>query len=86
MLKPNHAVESVNAYFDSLLARKRESFLKRYEMSSQHSSSLNDYILIRTIGTGSFGRVVLARKTTSGKVLAIKILKKSQLVMTKQVR
>lgn len=47
--------------------------------------SLSNYQMDRTLGTGSFGRVKLAKHRTSGKYVAIKILKKSEIIKLKQV-
>jgi len=38
-----------------------------------------------TVGTGSFGRVRLAKNKTSGNFVALKILKKSEILRLKQV-
>ena len=46
---------------------------------------LTDYEMDRTLGTGSFGRVKLAKNKKDGKYVAIKILKKSELIKLKQV-
>ena len=40
---------------------------------------------IRTLGTGAFGRVRLARIKQTGEYIAVKCLKKSHLIRTKQV-
>ena len=46
---------------------------------------LSDYTIERTLGTGSFGRVKLAKNKTNGKYVAIKILKKAEIIKLKQV-
>lgn len=46
---------------------------------------LSDYITERTLGTGSFGRVKLAKSKSTGKYVAIKILKKAEIIKLKQV-
>jgi serine/threonine protein kinase len=46
---------------------------------------LSDYELARTLGSGSFGRVKLAKNKKDGKYVAIKILKKGELIKLKQV-
>lgn len=50
-------------------------------------SSIEDYNLVRTCGTGSFGRVFMAKKVadTSNTPVAIKRLKKSVVIRQKQV-
>jgi serine/threonine protein kinase len=47
--------------------------------------SIDDFELIKVIGTGSYGKVILAQKKDSGKVFAIKVLKKKHLIQKNQV-
>ena len=47
--------------------------------------SLQDFELLQTVGTGSFGRVRIARNKTTGEYVAMKILKKSEILRLKQV-
>ena len=46
---------------------------------------LSDYEMSRTLGSGSFGRVKLAKNKKDRKKVAIKILKKSEIIKLKQV-
>ena len=46
---------------------------------------LEEYQMDRTLGSGSFGRVKLAKHKKDGKYVAIKILKKGELIKLKQV-
>lgn len=45
----------------------------------------DDYEILNTLGTGSFGRVKLARHKQTNKYYALKMLKKSDIVKSKQV-
>lgn len=45
----------------------------------------SDFELMQTLGTGSFGRVRLAKDKSSGKFFAMKILKKHDIIKLKQV-
>lgn len=45
---------------------------------------LEDFVLLKTVGKGSFGKVVQVRKISDGKVYAMKILKKEMVVKRKQ--
>ncbi|RAK74583.1 cAMP-dependent protein kinase catalytic subunit pkaC [Aspergillus fijiensis CBS 313.89] len=47
--------------------------------------SLDDFILQRTLGTGSFGRVHLVQSKHNHRFYAIKVLKKAQVVKMKQI-
>ncbi|CDK27421.1 unnamed protein product [Kuraishia capsulata CBS 1993] len=47
--------------------------------------SINDFQLIRTLGTGSFGRVHLVRSVHNGRFYAMKVFRKRQVVKAKQV-
>jgi serine/threonine protein kinase len=44
---------------------------------------LSDFDILQTVGTGSFGRVRIARNKTSGDYVALKILKKSEILRLK---
>jgi len=46
---------------------------------------LADFEMKQTLGTGSFGRVKLAKNKQNGKFYAIKILKKAEIIRLKQV-
>ncbi len=54
-------------------------------MHLKNTASMNDFDLIRTIGIGSFGRVVYSIHKRSKKSYAIKILKKDYVVRMQQV-
>ncbi|RYP27097.1 hypothetical protein DL767_007794 [Monosporascus sp. MG133] len=47
--------------------------------------SLGDFELLRTLGTGSFGRVHLVQSRHNQRFYAVKVLKKAQVVKMKQV-
>jgi protein kinase A len=47
--------------------------------------SLGDFELLRTLGTGSFGRVHLVKSNHNQRFYAVKVLKKAQVVKMKQV-
>ncbi|KAI9094599.1 camp-dependent protein kinase 9 [Phlyctochytrium arcticum] len=47
--------------------------------------SLNDFSLIKTLGTGTFGRVYLTQYRNTNKYYAMKVLKKVEVVRLKQV-
>lgn len=59
---------------------------RAYKQKKKHRKlQLDDFILKRTVGTGSFGRVHLAQSKVNGKHYAIKALDKYDVVRLKQV-
>ncbi|CAD8043716.1 unnamed protein product [Paramecium primaurelia] len=46
---------------------------------------LTDYEILQTLGTGSFGRVRLAKNKETGEYVALKMLKKAEILRLKQV-
>uniref|UniRef100_A0A0X3Q197 cAMP-dependent protein kinase n=1 Tax=Schistocephalus solidus TaxID=70667 RepID=A0A0X3Q197_SCHSO len=72
-------------YFSSYLRSAKEKFLAKWENPEKDDTKLNDFSIVKTIGTGSFGRVVLGEHVASGKFYAIKILHKAKIVRLKQV-
>lgn len=54
-------------------------------MASKKKVNLTDFDVSVTLGTGSFGRVKLAREKKSGDYCALKILKKHDIIKLKQV-
>lgn len=46
----------------------------------------DDFTLIKVIGTGSYGKVLLVRKKDNGKYFAMKVLKKKHVKEKKQVK
>jgi len=56
------------------------------QQSSLPACTLKDFKLDRVLGTGSFGRVSLARHIATERVCAIKALSKANIVKNQQVR
>lgn len=64
----------------------RAKIAKDKQRRRQHRKlKLDDFVLKRTVGTGSFGRVHLAQSKVNGKHYAIKALDKYDVVRLKQV-
>ena len=63
----------------------KRSLLPERSTISKGKYSLTDFSIMRTLGTGSFGRVHLVRSVHNGRYYAIKVLKKHQVVKMKQV-
>ncbi|PIO77039.1 kinase domain protein [Teladorsagia circumcincta] len=71
--------------FKEFLEKAREDFKQRWENPAQNTASLDDFDRIKTLGTGSFGRVMLVKHKASGNYYAMKILDKQKVVKLKQV-
>ena len=54
-------------------------------MGSKKKVNLNEYDLTTTLGTGSFGRVMLCKSKKSGDYFAMKRLKKADIIKLRQV-
>ena len=71
--------------WSEILLKKKRVHERMVKFSIQPSAKLDDFELKKTIGTGSFGRVVLARQKLTGEFYALKILSKKNVIKTKQV-
>ena len=54
--------------------------------ASKRQISVNDFELIKVIGRGGFSRVILCRKKDTGRLYAMKILKKSKIIREKKIK
>ena len=59
--------------------------MEEFNKVKPNKINLAEYEMKRTLGSGSFGRVKLAKHKKDGKYVAIKILKKGELIKLKQV-
>uniref|UniRef100_A0A803KFQ7 cAMP-dependent protein kinase n=3 Tax=Xenopus tropicalis TaxID=8364 RepID=A0A803KFQ7_XENTR len=67
------------------LAKAKEDFLRKWETPPQNTASLDDFERIKTLGTGSFGRVMLVKHKGAEQYYAMKILDKQKVVKLKQI-
>ncbi|XP_015245509.1 PREDICTED: cAMP-dependent protein kinase catalytic subunit alpha [Cyprinodon variegatus] len=74
-------MESVKEF----LAKAKEDFLKKWENPSQNTASLEQFERLKTLGTGSFGRVMLVKHRETGQHYAMKILNKQKVSITKGI-
>ena len=77
--------------YEIILNELRKSFEERWKLSSTSSNvcsdgnALKQFVKIRTLGTGAFGRVMLVKKDKEEEYYAMKILDKAKIVKQKQV-
>ncbi|KAL3996133.1 ER degradation enhancer, mannosidase alpha-like 1 [Sarotherodon galilaeus] len=74
-------MESVKEF----LAKAKEDFLKKWENPAQNTACLEQFERLKTLGTGSFGRVMLVKHRETGQHYAMKILNKQKVVKLKQI-
>ena len=75
--------------------QRREEEENQSEHAEQHTHefgarlsqklTVDDFELLSVVGKGSFGKVMCVRKKDTGKIYAMKVLKKAQLVARKQI-
>ncbi|XP_077500597.1 protein kinase, cAMP-dependent, catalytic subunit 1 isoform X2 [Amblyomma americanum] len=71
--------------FERFLEEARKSFEQKWTSPSSNTASLDDFDRIKTLGTGSFGRVMLVQHKQHKDYFAMKILDKQKVVKLKQV-
>lgn len=71
----------ISGYLESA----KYDFEKKWNNPSSNTSKLDDFERIKTIGTGSFGHVLLVKHKTTDEFYAMKILDKLKIIKLKQV-
>ncbi|XP_067157102.1 cAMP-dependent protein kinase catalytic subunit beta isoform X1 [Apteryx mantelli] len=79
--KKGNEIESVKEF----LAKAKEDFLRKWESPPQNTAGLDDFERQKTLGTGSFGRVMLVKHKSTEQYYAMKILDKQKVVKLKQI-
>lgn len=69
----------------STTPQSHQSALLQQSRQTKGKYSLADFEILRTLGTGSFGRVHLVQSRHNQRFYAVKVLKKAQVVKMKQV-
>ncbi|CAF1026557.1 unnamed protein product [Adineta ricciae] len=83
----NNSVKRSQTDIQAYLDQEKVKFLEKIENPIRQNATLEDFELIRTIGTGSFGRVVLVkhRKESIVETIALKVLDRQVVFKMKQV-
>ncbi|XP_039591391.1 protein kinase, cAMP-dependent, catalytic, beta a isoform X2 [Polypterus senegalus] len=82
--KKGNELES-ETFVKEFLAKAKEDFLRKWECPPQSTAGLDDFERLKTLGTGSFGRVMLVKHKTTEQYYAMKILDKQKVVKLKQI-
>ncbi|CAH8871007.1 unnamed protein product [Trichobilharzia szidati] len=93
LLRRNHSSNSQSHHrftndskkMKAFLEEAKKEFLEKWEKPSQNTATLDSFDRIKTLGTGSFGRVMLVQHKVSKEYYAMKILDKQKVVKLKQV-
>ncbi|EPQ07442.1 cAMP-dependent protein kinase catalytic subunit beta [Myotis brandtii] len=80
-----HTTPLVVSALKEFLAKAKEDFLKKWENPAQNNAGLEDFERKKTLGTGSFGRVMLVKHKATEQYYAMKILDKQKVVKLKQI-
>ncbi|TNN07748.1 cAMP-dependent protein kinase catalytic subunit isoform 2 [Schistosoma japonicum] len=73
------------AWFSDYLEKESHVFEQKWSHPAQSNATLNQFDRIKTLGTGSFGRVMLVKDKKTQTFYAMKILEKQKVVKLKQV-
>ncbi|KAJ2508971.1 cAMP-dependent protein kinase catalytic subunit [Coemansia sp. RSA 2049] len=69
----------------SATSGNQETYVTQVQTMSSDGRTLDDFQLLNTLGTGTFGRVFLSQSKLTKRFYAMKVLRKSQVVKLKQV-
>ncbi|KAK9871301.1 hypothetical protein WA026_011570 [Henosepilachna vigintioctopunctata] len=72
--------------FQTYLINAKRKFEERWQSPISETVTLDDFKILQTLGTGSFGRVLLVKLRKGESPFALKMLEKSHVVKTKQVQ
>ena len=79
----NSSQAQIDAQVSSYLENAKQEFDVKYAQPSRQTAKLDEFQLQRTVGTGSFGRVMIVQH--GSQALALKIMEKQTIVRLKQV-
>lgn len=81
-------VEKLTKHFisyEQYLKRAKREFETKTNEDMKVSGTLEDFVLTKILGTGSFGKVALCKHKTGDKFYAIKLMEKVNIIRTKQL-
>ena len=73
------------AELEGFLTEAKQKFEELWTSPPKATRRVEDYDRIKTLGTGSYGRVMMVRHRETGEMRAMKILEKRKVVRLKQV-
>jgi protein kinase A len=79
--KKGDSAENVQDFLD----KAKKEFEEQWSKNIKNTACLDDFDRLKTLGTGSFGRVMLAQHKEKKSYYAMKILDKQKVVKLKQV-
>jgi protein kinase A len=79
----NPSQAQIDAQVSSYLESAKQEFENKYAQPAKQTAKLDDFNLQRTVGTGSFGRVMIVQN--GNQTLALKIMEKQTIVKLKQI-
>lgn len=75
---------TANALFPSQMSSTSKSMMSQ-SMLSPHRVGLKEFVLLKVVGKGSFGKVMQVRKRDTGRIYAMKVLQKAHIIKRNQV-
>ncbi|XP_059091826.1 cAMP-dependent protein kinase catalytic subunit 3-like isoform X2 [Tigriopus californicus] len=82
---PHKGASSESFNIKEFLETAKEEFEEKWKNPKRNTACLDDFERLKTLGTGSFGRVMLAKHKEKNTYYAMKILDKQKVVKLKQV-
>jgi len=79
----NPSQTQIDAQITAYLDNAKQEFDNKYAHPTKNNARLDDFNLQRTVGTGSFGRVMIVQH--GSQTLALKIMEKQTIVKLKQI-
>lgn len=71
--------------YEQYLKRAKREFDGKIKEDMKISGSVEDFVIVKILGTGSFGKVALCKQKTQPKLFAMKIMEKVNIIRTKQL-